>query len=106
MISCSKNRTLGLFLVILFLAPIAGASSSVGNIIPAEDFTTSVNSSTENDLFSELSAQMKLYNEDFDNVPLLVKRLVGSEEIAGKIELNNGEMNFTVMILPMTRIQN
>ena len=97
MVSCSKNRILGLFLVILFLAPIADAASSAGNIKPAEYFTTSVNSSTENDLFSELSAQIKLYNENSDNVPLLVQRLVGSEEIAGKIELNNGEMLYVTL---------
>ncbi len=60
-------------------------------------FTTSANSSPENDLYTELSAQMGLYNENFDNVPSLVQRLVGSEEIAGKIELNNGEMLYVTL---------
>jgi hypothetical protein len=99
MASYSKNRILGLFLVVLLLAPITGAASNAGNITAANTFTTSVNSSTENDLFSELSAQMELYNENFDNVPSLVKRLVGSEEIAGIIELNNGEMLYVTLLM-------
>ena len=47
----SKNRVLSLFLVMLLLAPIAGAASSAGTITGAELFTTPINSSTENDLF-------------------------------------------------------
>ncbi|TAH76023.1 MAG: hypothetical protein EWM52_01130, partial [Methanosarcina mazei] len=62
-------------------------------------FKTSVNSSAENDLYSELSAQMELYNENFDNVPSLVQRLVGSEEIAGRIKLNNGEMLYVTLLM-------
>ncbi|AKB77671.1 hypothetical protein MSHOH_1188 [Methanosarcina horonobensis HB-1 = JCM 15518] len=99
MVSYSKNRILGLFLVLLLLASITGIASCVGDITEASTFTTSVNSSAENDLFSELSAQMELYNENFDNVPSLVKRLVGSEEIAGKIELNNGEMLYVTLLM-------
>jgi hypothetical protein len=95
----SKNRFLGSLLVMLLLAPIAGAASSAGNITAAESFTTSINSSTENDLFSELSAQMKLYNDNFDNVPSLVKRLAASEEVAGKIELENGEMLYVTALM-------
>jgi len=83
----------------LLLAPIAGAASSAGTITGAELFTTPINSSTENDLFSELSAQMKLYNENFDNVPSLVKRLAASEEVAGKIELENGEMLYVTLLM-------
>lgn len=99
MASYSKNRILGLFLVVLLLAPITGAASNAGNITAASTFTTSVNSSTENDLFSELSAQMTLYNDNIDNVPSLVKRLVGSEEIAGRIELNNNEMLYVTLLM-------
>jgi hypothetical protein len=83
----------------LLLAPIAGAASSAGKITGAELFTTPINSSSENDLFSELSAQMKLYNENFDNVPSLVKRLAASEEVAGRIELENGEMLYVTLLM-------
>ncbi len=96
MVSCGKNRILSLFLVVLLFAPITGVASSAGDITAASIFTTSANSSPENDLFTELSAQMKLYNEN-ENVPSLVQRLVGSEEIAGKIELNNGEMLYVTL---------
>ncbi|HII81572.1 MAG TPA: hypothetical protein HA261_14570 [Methanosarcina sp.] len=99
MASCSKYRILSLFLVVLLLAPVTGVASSAGNIIAADSFNTSINSSTENDLFTELSSQMKLYNENFDKVPSLVQRLVGSEEIAGRIELNNGEMLYVTLLM-------
>ncbi|AKB60937.1 hypothetical protein MSMAS_0997 [Methanosarcina mazei S-6] len=42
---------------------------------------------------------MELYNENFDNVPSLVQRLVGSEEIAGRIKLNNGEMLYVTLLM-------
>ncbi|MDI9395579.1 MAG: hypothetical protein QM426_09255 [Euryarchaeota archaeon] len=99
MASCSKYRILNLFLVVLLLAPVTGVASSAGNITAAKFFNTSVNSSTENDLYTELSSQMKLYNENFDKVPSLLRRLVGSEEIAGKIELNNGEMLYVTLLM-------
>jgi hypothetical protein len=99
MVSCSKNRILSLLLSVLLLAQITGVASSAGDITPASTFTTSVNSSDENDLYSELSAQMKIYNENFDNVPILVQRLVGSEEIAAKIELSNGEMLYVTALM-------
>ncbi|AKB27911.1 hypothetical protein MSSAC_3287 [Methanosarcina siciliae C2J] len=86
-------------LVMLLLVSSAGAASGAGNITAAETFTTSINSSTENDLFSELSAQAELYNNNFDNVPSLVKRLVASEEIAGTIELENGEMLYVTALM-------
>lgn len=92
MVSCSRNRILSLFLTLFLLFQITGVASSAGDITPASTFTTSANSSPENDLYTELSAQMKIYNDNIDGVPLLVKRLVGSEEVAGKIELSNGEM--------------
>ncbi len=95
----SKNRIMVSFLVLFLLASIAGPASGAGNIKAAETFTTPINSSPENDLFSELSAQMGLYNKNFDNVPLLVKRLVASEEIAGKIELENGEMLYVTLLM-------
>ncbi|AKB31832.1 hypothetical protein MSSIH_1142 [Methanosarcina siciliae HI350] len=94
-----KNRAMVSLLVMLLLVSSAGAASGAGNITAAETFTTSINSSTENDLFSELSAQAELYNNNFDNVPSLVKRLVASEEIAGTIELENGEMLYVTALM-------
>jgi len=94
-----KNRAMGSLLVVLLLVYTAGAASGAGNITAAETFTTSINSSAENDLFSELSAQAELYNENFDKVPSLVKRLVASEEIAGKIELENGKMLYVTALM-------
>lgn len=97
MFSLSKNRILSLFLTLILLFQITGVASSAGDITPASTYTTSANSSPDNDLYTELSAQMKIYNEDSNNVPLLVKRLVGSEEIAGKIELNDGDMLYVTL---------
>jgi len=94
-----KNRAMVSLLVMLLLVSSAGAASGAGNITAAETFTTSINSSTENDLFSELSVQAELYNNNFDNVPSLVKRLVASEEIAGTIELENGEMLYVTALM-------
>ncbi|WP_048128658.1 MULTISPECIES: hypothetical protein [unclassified Methanosarcina] len=94
-----KNRAIGSLLVVLLLVYSAGAASGAGNVTAAETFTTSFNSSAENDLFSELSAQMELYNENFDNVPSLVKRLVASEEVAGRIELESGEMLYVTALM-------
>lgn len=95
----SKNRVMVSVLVLLLLASIAGPASGAGDITAAELFTTPINSSPENDLFSELSAQMGFYNNNFDNVPLLVKKLVASEEVAGKIELENGEMLYVTLLM-------
>lgn len=94
-----KNRAMGSLLVVLLLVYTAGAASGAGEITAAETFTTPINSSPENDLFSELSAQAELYNENFDKVPSLVQRLVASEEIAGKIELENGEMLYVTALM-------
>jgi len=94
-----KNRAMGSLLVVLLLVFSAGAASGAGNITAAETFTTPINSSPTNDLFSELSAQAELYNENFDKVPSLVKRLVASEEIAGKIKLDNGETLYVTALM-------
>lgn len=94
-----KNRALVSLLVVFLLVCSTGAASGAGNITAAETFSTPINSSAENDLFSELSAQAELYNDNFDNVPSLVKRLVASEEIAGKIELENGEMLYVTALM-------
>lgn len=99
MVPYSKNRILSLLLVVFLLAPAAGAASIAGEITEAEFFKFSENSASEDDLFTELSTQVELYNENFNNVPSLVKRLVASEEIAGRIELNNGEMLYVTLLM-------
>ena len=53
----------------------------------------------ENDLFTELSVKAELYNQKFDKVPTILQRLVGSEQIAGKIKLENGEMLYVTLLM-------
>lgn len=98
MFSHSKTRALSLFLlVMLLLIPIAGAVSNADNIKAANLYKAPKTSTTETDLFSELSAKFELYNENFNKVPAVVKRLVASEEIAGKIQLDNGKMLYVTL---------
>ncbi len=97
---CSKTRFLSLFiLMMLLLVPIAGAASNAGNIKKADLYEASENSTTENALFAELSAKAELYNTNFDKVPDVLQRLVASEEIAGKIKLENGEMLYVTLLM-------
>lgn len=100
MVPCNKIKTLGLFILIAFLfIPIASAAPDVGNIKEPTYFKAPENSASDEDLFSELSKNVELYNEHFDKVPQIVKRLVGSEEIKGEIELENGEMLYVTFLM-------
>lgn len=95
-----KNKVLIVLLMALLLMPLAGAVSDSVNIKEAELFEASDDYvSGDTDLFNELSAKAELYNENFDEVPMLFKRLVASEEIAGKIELENGEMLYVTALM-------
>ncbi|WP_048119016.1 hypothetical protein [Methanosarcina vacuolata] len=97
---CSKTRVLSLFiLVMLLFVPIAGAVSNAGNIQEADLYNAPENTTTENTLFAELSAKAELYNNNFDKVPEVLQRLVASEEIAGKIKLENGEMLYVTLLM-------
>lgn len=97
---CSKTRFLSLFiLIMLLIVPIAGAASDAGNIKKADLYEAPENSTTENSLFAELSAKAELYNKNFDKVPDVLQRLVASEEIAGKIKLENGEMLYVTLLM-------
>ena len=100
MIPCSKTKALSFFLLIVFLfVPIAGAASNAGEIRGADLFTTPDNSTGGKDFFTELSKDVELYNQNFDKVPAILQRFVGSEEIAGRIKLENGEMlNVTLLM--------
>jgi len=97
---CSKTRFLSLsILIMLLIVPIAGAASDAGNIKKADLYEAPENSTTENALFAELSAKAELYNKNFDEVPDVLQRLVASEEIAGKIKLENGEMLYVTLLM-------
>ena len=100
MAPCNKIKTLSLFILITFLfIPIAGAASNADNIIGPTYFKPSQNPAFDEDLFSELGKNVDLYNEHFDKVPQIVKRLVGSEEIKGEIELENGEILYVTLLM-------
>lgn len=100
MVPCSKTKTLScLLLIVLLFVPLAGAASNTGNIRAAELYKNNNNATSENDLFTELSKNIELYNENFEKVPTVLQRLVGSEEIAGKIKLENGEMLYVTLLM-------
>lgn len=106
MFTRSKTRALSLLLFITFLfVPIAGAVSNVDNIKDANLYKAPKNPTTETDLFAELSAKAELYNQNFDQIPEIVKKLVGSEEIAGKIKLANGKMLYVTLITNEGKIE-
>jgi hypothetical protein len=83
----------------LLFVPIACAVSNAGNIKKADLYKASENSTAENALFAELSTKAELYNTNFDKVPEVLQRLVASEEIAGKIKLENGEMLYVTLLM-------
>ena len=96
----SKTRVLSFFLLIMLLfVPIAGAASNVTGIEKAELYKAPENTTTENDIFTELSEKTELYNQNFDKVPGILKRLVASEEIAGEVKLDNGEMLYVTLLM-------
>lgn len=100
----SKTRALSLFvLVILLFVPLAGAVSNtdgikeshmhknIDGVKESHMYKAPKNEATKSDLFEELKAKAELYNQNLDKVPAIVKKLIGSNEIVGKIKLNNGE---------------
>ncbi|MGB9928831.1 MAG: hypothetical protein ACPK85_10540 [Methanosarcina sp.] len=105
MIHCRKTKALSLFLLILLLfVPLAGAEQDAANIKTADYYRAPESAADENDLFSVLSRNAELYNEHFDKVPSLVRRFVGSKEIKGEIELENGEMLYVTLLTQGGRI--
>jgi len=95
-----KNKFLAVLLMALLLAPVAGAASDSGNIREAELFKAPDDAANgDDDLFSELSVDAELYNEHFDEVPMLFKRLVGSQEIALRIKKDDGDMLYATAIM-------
>jgi len=95
-----KNKFLAVLLMALLLMQVAGAVSDSGNIREAELFKAPDDAANgDNDLFSELSVDAELYNEHFDEVPMLFKRLVGSQEIALRIKQDDGDMLYATAIM-------
>ncbi|MDD4332327.1 MAG: hypothetical protein PHD26_09490 [Methanosarcinaceae archaeon] len=87
------------FLLLISLISPAAASADVLDVPLYEAPEMAQKLAEEGDLFSELSLNAELYNENIDDVPGLLKRFVGSEEIAGQIELENGEMLYVTLIM-------
>ena len=83
-----KLKAFSYFLLVLLLCvPIAGAVEITG----AELYTAPNNYTVGDDLFTELSEKIEHYNQNFEKVPSVLHRFVGSEEIAGRIKLENGD---------------
>jgi hypothetical protein len=96
MVPCSKIKAFSYFLLVLLLCvPIAGAVEITG----AELYTAPNNYTVGDDLFTELSVKIGHYNQNLEKVPAVFDRFVGSEEIAGRIKLENGTMlNVTLLM--------
>lgn len=93
---------MALVLVSFFLVPLVGAASDSLSVTEASIYKAPDDAkklAEEGDLFSELAINAELYNEYSDEVPGLLKRFVGSEEIAVKIELENGEMLYATLVM-------
>lgn len=100
MVPCNKTKALSFFLLIVLLfVPIAGAASNAIGIREADLYKAPDSPADENGLFTELSKKIELYNENFDKVPKSLQRFVGSEEIAGRVRLDNGEMLYVTLLM-------
>jgi hypothetical protein len=99
MTPCIKIKALSIFLlIILSSVPLTSATSSF-SVVGAELYKTPENCSLENGLFKELSVKAELYNQNFNKTPIILQRFVGSEQIDGRIKLENGSMlNVTLLM--------
>lgn len=98
MVPCIKTKALSAFFVfILLFVPIAGAADPV--VKEVGPYKAPEDAKLKNDLFSVLSVKIESYNQNFDKVPVLFQRLVGSEQIAGRIKLANGEMLYVTFLM-------
>ena len=98
MVPCIKTKVLSAFLLIVLLfVPMASAVDPV--VREAELYKAPAGSNVESDLFAQLSVKAEHYNQDFDKVPLIIQRLVGSEQIAGRVKLNNSEMLYVTLLM-------
>jgi len=100
MVPCNKTKALSFFLLIVLLfVPMAGAASNTVEIREADLYKAPASPAGGNDLFTELSKKIENYNENFEKVPKSLQRFVGSEEIAGKVRLDNGEMLYVTLLM-------
>lgn len=76
----------------LIMVPLAGAVSETSVTANASPAGPAPSAEEKGDLYSDLNVKVEHYNQNFDNVPMLVKRLVGSQEIEGKITQNDGSV--------------
>lgn len=96
MVPCIKTNVLSVFLLILFVfAPLAGASGPT--VREAEPYKAPADAFAKQDLFSVLCVKAELYNEQSDDVPMLLQKFVGSEQIALRIKLDNGNMLYATV---------
>jgi hypothetical protein len=99
MVHCVKTKALSAFLliVLLLIIPLIGAADPV--VMEAGLYKAPEDAKLKNDLFSVLSVKIENFNQKFDEVPVLFQRLVGSEQIAGKIKLDNGEILYVTLLM-------
>jgi hypothetical protein len=98
MVPCIKTKAMSAFLLIaLLFVPIAGATDPI--VREAGLYKAPEGSELKSDLFSVLSVKIEIYNQKFDEVPILFQRLVGSEQIAGRIKLENDEMLYVTFLM-------
>ncbi|MDD3042534.1 MAG: hypothetical protein PHW56_06245 [Methanosarcinaceae archaeon] len=102
MYTLKRKLSLVLVLVSFLFIPLAGAGTDSASVIDAQIYEAPEEArklAEEGDLFGELCINAELYNENIKDVPGLLKRFVGSEEIAGQIELENGDMLYITLIM-------
>lgn len=95
MCALKRNMGLALILVSLLLIPLAGAATDSASVIGTPIYEAPEDArklAEEGDFFSELCINAELYNRNFDEMPVLLKQFVGSQDIAGQIKLENGTM--------------
>lgn len=98
MVHSIKNRILSVFLLIILLfIPIVNAADPV--VKSASLYKAPEGLNPNSDLFSRLSIQTDIYNQKFNEIPMLFQRLVGSEQIAVSIKLENGEMLYATFLM-------
>lgn len=98
MVHSIKNPILSAFLlIVLLLIPIVDAADPI--VRSASLYKAPEGLNPNSDLFSRLSIQTDIYNQKFGEVPILFQRLVGSEQIAVSIKLENGEMLYATFLM-------
>lgn len=96
MVPCIKTKVLSAFLLILLVfVPLAGASALT--VREAEPYKAPADAFAKQDLFSVLCVKAELYNQQSDDIPMLLQKFVGSEQIVLRIKLDNGNMLYATV---------